>query len=277
MLVGPMTEPYYQDELVTVIHGQAEDVLPTLEAVDHFIADPPYSEQTHGNVRSSKMRANDRGGRYGSDTRRQVELGFEHLTDELRRFLAEQAARLTRRWVLVFSDVESDYLWRQDLVNAGLDYVRTGAWVKTGSTPQFSGDRPATAFEAITIAHPKGRKRWNGGGAHALWSVPIVLNRSRKDPRWHTTQKPLPLMSALVEQFTDPGEVILDPTAGSGTTGVAAKRYGRRAILVERNEAHCESAALRLEQEQPLDLVPVGAQQAFDIDDDEVRAAGWSA
>lgn len=240
---------YYQDDLVTVHHGKVEDVLPKLSTVDVTITDPPYSEHTHKSVRSAKMHANDRGGRYGSDVRRTVELGFESLTPELREFCAVQFARLTQRWVLVFSDVESDYLWRDDLVTAGLDYVRTGAWVKVGSTPQFSGDRPATGFEAVTIAHPKGRKRWNGGGKHALWSVPIVLNRSGNDPRWHTTQKPLALMDVLVDQFSEPGETILDAFGGSGTTAVAASRLGRKCIVIEQNEGHCESIVKRLSQQ----------------------------
>lgn len=258
--------PYYQDELVTLYHGRAEDVLPSLAGWDHFIADPPYSERVHGAARSRVMRANDRGGRYGADLRRNVDLGFDHLTPELRSFLAEQAAR-TARWVLVFSDTEGAHLWAEALEDKGLDYVRGGAWIKRGSTPQFSGDRPATGFEAITIAHPKGRKRWNGGGSHAVWDVPIVLNRARADKseRVHPTQKPLRLMEQLVEQFTDPGEIILDPTAGSGTTGLAAKRLSRRAVLVEQNERHCEAAATRLETEAPIQLVPVTAPEAFDF------------
>jgi len=263
-----MSAAYYEDEFVRLIHGEAEDVLPTLEAVDHFIADPPYSEHVHGSARSRRMQsANDRGGRYGADLRRNVDLGFKHLTPELRSFLAEQAARLTSRWVLVFSDVEGAHLWSEALTGAGLDYVRTGAWVKRGATPQFSGDRPATGHEAITICHPSGRKRWNGGGTHAVWDVPIVLNRSRADKseRVHATQKPLVLMGKLVEQFTDPGELICDPTAGSGTTGVAAKRLGRRAVLIERDEKHCEAAARRLEGEQPMMLPPVTQTAAFDF------------
>ncbi len=176
------TEPYYQDDLVALWHRKAEEVLPTLDEVDHFIADPPYSEHVHSSARSRRMQsANDRGGRYGADLRRNVELGFTHLTDELRDYLAMEAARLTRRWVLVFSDVEGAHLWAEALEGHGLDYVRTGAWVKRGSTPQFSGDRPATGHEAITICHPSGRKRWNGGGTHAIWDVPIVLNRARAD------------------------------------------------------------------------------------------------
>ena len=244
---------FYQDEWVTLHHGDYRDVLPTLEAVDHIICDPPYSPATHKSVRSRRMSANDRGGRYGADLRRQVDLGFDHITPDDMAFLAGEFARLAARWVLVFSDVESDHLWRAQMVDAGLGYVRTGAWVKRGSAPQFSGDRPATAFESITICHPSGRKRWNGGGRHALWDVPIVLNRARADKseRVHPTQKPEVLMRHLVCDFTDPGEVVLDATSGSGTTGVAAKVEGRRAVLIEQAEAHCETTAKRLELISP--------------------------
>lgn len=243
-----MTTPYYSDDSVTLYLGDCREVLPTLEKVDHIITDPPYSEHVHGAARSSRMQsANDRGGKYGADVRRNVDLGFAHLEPDLRQFCAKQFARLSRRWVLVFSDVESDHLWRSDLSDAGLDYVRTGAWHKLGSTPQFSGDRPATAFEAITICHPKGRKRWNGGGGHALWAVPIVLDRGRNGAeRLHPTQKPEPLMRALVDQFTDPDDVILDAFAGSSTLGIAAKYLGRKAVLIERDEKHAERSALRL-------------------------------
>jgi site-specific DNA-methyltransferase (adenine-specific) len=243
-----MTIPYYQDDAVTLYHGKCEDILPTLSPVASVITDPPYSQHTHKSVRSAKMLANDRGGKYGADTRRAVDLGFEHLTDDLREFCAEQFARLASRWVLVFSDVESDHLWRDSLTGAGLDYVRTGAWIKIGSTPQFSGDRPATGFEAITIAHPTGRKRWNGGGKHAVWSVPIVLDRGRNGARLHTTQKPYPLMQALVDLFSDEGETVLDPFAGSGTTLLAAKQLGRKSIGIEQSEAYCEVIAKRLNQ-----------------------------
>lgn len=246
---GPLS-PYYSDGAVTLLLGRCEDVLPTLEQVDHVITDPPYSEHVHGNARSSRMQsANDRGGKYGADSRRNVDLGFDHLTPELRALCAAEFARLARRWVLVFSDIESDHLWRDDLTGAGLDYVRTGVWHKVGSTPQFSGDRPATAVEAITICHPKGRKRWNGGGSHAIWSVPIVLDRGKQgERRVHTTQKPESLMRALVDQFTDPGDVILDAFGGSGTTAAACKYLGRRCVLIEENEARAEVAAKRLSE-----------------------------
>jgi site-specific DNA-methyltransferase (adenine-specific) len=240
---------YYADESVTLYHGDCREVLPLIDSAHHVITDPPYSEHVHGAARSSRMQsANDRGGKFGADVRRNIDLGFTHLTPAVREFCAEQFARIAFRWVLVFSDTESSHLWRDDLESAGLDYVRTGAWVKLGSTPQFSGDRPATGFEAITIAHPTGRKRWNGGGKHALWTHPIVLDRGRNGARLHTTQKPLSLMGELVGLFTDEGETILDPFAGSGTTLVAAKQAGREAIGVELEERYCEVIAKRLAQ-----------------------------
>ncbi|RBP66387.1 site-specific DNA-methyltransferase (adenine-specific) [Brevibacterium sanguinis] len=241
---------YYQDDNVTLYHGDCAEVLPTLEPVEHIITDPPYSEHVHSSARSRRMQAaNDRGGRYGADIRRNVDLGFDHLDPSLRAACAAEFARIATRWVLVFSDVESDHLWRDDLTAAGLDYVRTGAWIKIGSTPQFSGDRPATGFEAITIAHPKGRKRWNGGGKHAVWTFPIVLDRGRTGGvRLHTTQKPQELMHELVAQFTDEGETILDPFAGSGTTLAAARMVGRKSIGIEANERYCEIIARRLDQ-----------------------------
>ena len=243
-------KPYYEDESVTLYHGKAEHVLPTFDhQVDHVITDPPYSEKVHSNSRSQRMvAANDRGGKYGADVRRNVDLGFDHLTPELRQLCSREFARLARRWILVFSDVESDCLWRDDLTANGLQYVRTGAWIKVGATPQFSGDRPATGFEAVTIAHPPGRKRWNGGGKHAVWTHAIVLDRGRNGARLHTTQKPLSLMAELVGLFTDDGETILDPFAGSGTTLLAAKRAGRRAVGVEKSERYCEVIAKRLSE-----------------------------
>lgn len=243
-----MSTLYYSDRDVTVWHGNALDIMPMLDPVDHVITDPPYSEKVHSTSRSRRMQsANDRGGRYGADLRRNVDLGFDHLDAETRSVASREFARLARRWILTFSDVESCHLWRSDLEESGLDYVRTMAWRKLGGTPQFSGDRPAVAFEAITVAHQPGRKRWNGGGKHGFYEHAIVLDRGRTGGvRLHSTQKPEPLMGAIVADFTDAGDTILDPFAGSGTTGAIAKRAGRKAVLIDSREECCEVMAKRL-------------------------------
>ncbi len=237
--------PYYQSATVTLFHADCRDVLPDLSS-DHIasvITDPPYDDHTHSAVRRSADMPDG--------IARNTDLGFEPLTAELRRFCSREFARLARRWVLVFSAAEQTHEWRSDLEAAGLDFVRTGAWVREAATPQFSGDRPAQGFEAITIAHRPGRKTWNGGGTHALWSYPIV--NGYREARFHTTQKPLSLMRRLVLLFSDHGELVLDPFAGSGTTLVAAHEEGRRAIGIERDERYCEATAKRLEQRLMFD------------------------
>lgn len=249
--------PYYQDGSVTLYHGDCRDVLAEFViasgvGVDHVITDPPYSEHVHSRSRrGGEGLSVDGSGRPASCSFSRVkEFGFEAMTDELRAFCGQVFGELAQRWTLVFSDVEMSHLWRRDIA---ADFVRTMFWRKLGGTPQFTGDRPAVACEAITACHAPGRKRWNGGGKHGFYEVPIVLNRGGNDPRLHTTQKPLELMQQLIADFTDPYEVILDPFAGSGTTGAAAKQLGRRAILVERDERYCEVAANRLRQ-SALDL-----------------------
>lgn len=251
-------KPYYQDSSVTIYHGDCRDILPDLASVAVCVTDPPYSEHVHKKSRAggrelggSELGGSESGRSIGSPANysRSVDFGFESLTEELRRFAADQIALLVKRWALVFSDVESSYLWRTDLVDVGMDYVRTGAWVKKGATPQFTGDRPAVGFEAITIVHQPGKKHWSGGGSHAVWSFPIALDRGGTSPRHHPTEKPLALMTRLVSLFTDPGETILDPFMVSGTTLRAAKDLGRKAIGIELEEKYCEVAARRMAQE----------------------------
>ncbi len=65
----------------------------------------------------------------------------------------------------------------------------------------------------------------------------------------HPTSKPVPLLEYLIRTFSNEGETLLDPFAGSGTAGVAAMRTGRRAVLIEQEEKYCEMTAKRLEAE----------------------------
>jgi DNA modification methylase len=74
----------------------------------------------------------------------------------------------------------------------------------------------------------------------------FIVNKGGDVRTGHQTQKPLALMEILVRLFSDPGELILDPFAGSGTTGVAAVRLGRRFIGWEMSPEYAEIARRRL-------------------------------
>ena len=98
------------------------------------------------------------------------------------------------------------------------------------------------AWTSFPSAVRKFKWRWNG----------MLQERmgKEKEYRAHPTQKPLPLMRWIIEKYSQPDQIILDPFAGSGTTLVAAKQLGRRYIGIEINPDYCKIAEQRLAQEQ---------------------------
>lgn len=241
-----------------VVEGDCLQVMPTLpdKSVDHTITDAPYSEHVHSKNRRM-LRGEGRGrkaivkpnGRVYRECGL-VPLDFEALPDSTRDTAAAQFERVARRWLLAFTNAEAQSKWEAALVAAGARHIRVGAWVKIAAQPQLTGDRPGTGFEAIEIAHASGQRcRWNSGGHHAVWTYQIATDRNGTGDRVHTTQKPVDLMMHLVSDFTDPDELILDPFCGSGTTGVACLRLGRRFIGIEKDPKYAAIARERLEAE----------------------------
>jgi len=211
--------------------------LPDL-SVDHVITDPPYSEWINRNASAAPSPDKNK---HRKVYKRILDIGG--MPNAVIRQLSREFARITKRWVIVWCADITLHLWRHHLARAGLKVTRTGIWVRTRYTPQFSGDRPAMGFELAVIAHRRGRKHWNGGGRAAMWLHPTCQDKGR----FHPTQKPLALMEEIVRDFTDTGDIIVDPFAGSGTTGVAAKRYARRFIGWELREEWATKAMRRIE------------------------------
>lgn len=208
----------------TLYLADAFDILPTLGEVDCIITDPPYGPRTHEGAMTLKE---------GSPS---PLVDFDYMTEEQFIAFCGHAVKLARRWVVMSCE------WRYvtELEKAGLPLVRFGIWLKPNGAPSFTGDKPGTGWEAIAILHREGRKRWNGGGHHAVW----VFNPERGD---HPTQKPLPLLLDWVKKFTDEGDTVLDPFMGSGTTGVACLKLGRKFIGIEKREDYFNTARARIE------------------------------
>jgi site-specific DNA-methyltransferase (adenine-specific) len=204
-------------------------------AADVVIADPPYEAEAH----TSQRLVARAGGKLEVEP-----LTFPPITEELRAVSAFQMARVARRWILVFCQVEAAMKWRAALEAGGAVYKRTCQWIKPDGKPQYSGDRPGIGYESIVACHAPGRSRWNGGGSHGVF----IVNKGGDARTGHQTQKPLALMEILVRLFSDRGELILDPFAGSGSTGVAAIRHGRRFIGWETNASYAAIARRRLER-----------------------------
>lgn len=234
-------KPYYEQDGVTIYHGNNASIWTQLPMCDHLISDPPYSAHTHAKQWIGAALTSDGKPRVSTAHK---ELGFDAIDPIFQAETADRAAHFIRRWSMVFTDLEGIWDWRRFFIQAGLDYVRTCIWDKVDSAPQFTGDRPAASAEALVCAHPAGKKRWNGGGSRNVFRHAVNAEKGGKP---HPSTKPEPLMCELIQLFTDPGETIIDPFMGSGTTLVAAKRLGRKAIGIELEEKYCEIAAKRLQ------------------------------
>ena len=229
-----MTGPWKRCEVIgdaTLYLGDCLEVLPTLGAVDHILSDPPYGDDaTHaGHLSSIKLRDGTPAGQA---------LGFDGISADTLCVMAEAWTKQARRWVVFTCEWKHAHL----LDEAGL-LVRLGIWRKPDGAPQFTGDRPGMGWEAVAICHRKGRKRWNGGGRHAFWSV-------CKGGKWgHPTEKPIGLVGAWVRDFTDEGETVLDPFMGSGSIGEACISQQRRFVGIERDVRWFDIACRRIEAE----------------------------
>ena len=142
-------------------------------------------------------------------------------------------------------------------------------WVKTNPMPNFRGTRFTNAHETLIWATPtktgkytfnyETMKKLNGGKQmRSDWDINICLGEERlKDENGkslHNTQKPLDLLHRVILSSTKPGDIILDPFMGSGTTAAAALELGRRFIGIEREESYVHAARNRIANVRPINL-----------------------
>lgn len=214
-------KPHYQDDLVTLIHGDCREVLPGLECAV-IVSDPPY----------------------GADATSRWEGAFGDLR------IKGDATTQLRDWLVAFAAEHSipAVLFGSPRVLRPANCRAVLIWDKGEHVGMGDLSLPwSPNFEEIYVLGDG----WRGHrGSSVLRSLsPAAFNRGE---RVHPMQKPVGLLAALIEKAPD--GMIVDPFAGSGTTLAAAKLLGRRAIGIEIEERYCEVAARRLSQE----VLPLG-------------------
>ena len=226
-------------------------------SVDLVFADPPYNLQLRGDLTRPEGGTVD-----AVDDDWDRFDGFADYDRFTRAWLAE-ARRVLKPdgglWVIgsyhnifrVGAAVQDLGFWIQNDV----------VWNKTNPMPNFRGTRLTNAHETLIWAarSEKGRPTFNyealkelneGTQMRSDWSLPICTGHERlKDAagtKAHPTQKPEALLHRILVATTNPGDVVLDPFFGTGTTGAVAKRLGRHWIGIERERAYREVAAERI-------------------------------
>lgn len=241
-------QPYFDDGQCVIYHADARELLPQL-TWDAIVADPPYGT-----------------GWYETDT--DVTRELVPLVQRGRACVFGYAERLVRLCLLA-QVVPSEWITWWPTNGACRGFNLSGARNESEAIAFFGTHRVALLREPRSEASKRVLKYEHASPAHArqLLSNGDPASRRVSDvwryaapglgflgsQRVHTNEKPLALMRRLVEAEAAPGELVLDPFMGSGTTLRAAKDLGRRAIGIELEERHCETAARRLSQ-QVLDF-----------------------
>src|SRR5215472_451730 len=247
-----------------VIEGDCVEVMKTLPdgCVDLVFADPPYNLQLQRELRrpdNSKVDAvDDDWDRFGS---------FDEY-DRFTRVWLSQAKRVLKDdgglWVI--GSYHNIFRVGAILQDLGFWILNDVVWRKTNPMPNFRGRRFTNAHETLIWAS-KGSKSaytFNYEAMKALndelqmrsdWHIPICAGGERlKDEdggKAHSTQKPEALLHRVIVSSTKPGDEILDPFFGSGTTGAVATRLARRFIGIERDPNYARVARHRI-----ADVVP---------------------
>lgn len=214
-------KPYYADEAVTLYHGDCREILPDLDPVDLVLTDPPY------------------GINYISNS--SVGRGTRPITnDGARLAVALQRAvipMLRANHVLWFTRWD---VWPDVWMELGPWFPLRGMLVWDKSTPGMGDlNHWGPSYELIASA---GWGKITGGRDQSV----LRYLTTAQAARFHPTEKPQALLQYLIEKLD--AQTVLDPFAGGGSTLVAAKRQGRKAIGIEVDERYCQTIAERLDQ-----------------------------
>ena len=242
-----------------ILLGDCIEILDSLpaESVDVIFADPPYNLQLSGDLHRPNNSRVD---------------GVEEQWDRFDSFAAYD--RFTQAWLTAARRVlkPNGTLW---VIGSYHNIYRVGAtlqdlsywilndivWVKTNPMPNFRGKRFTNAHETLLwcAKSKEARYTFNYEAMKALnedlqmrsdWVMPLCTGQERlknhKGEKAHPTQKPEAMLHRVILAASNPGDVILDPFFGTGTTGAVAKRLGRDFIGIEREAQYAEVAKKRI-------------------------------
>ncbi|MEM6740282.1 MAG: site-specific DNA-methyltransferase [Pseudomonadota bacterium] len=252
--------------LNTIIAGDCIDAMGALPdaSVDLIFADPPYNLQLKGELhRPDNSRVDAVDDAWDRFT------GFEAYDRFTRAWLAEARRVLKPNGALwVIGSYHNIFRVGAAVQDQGFWILNDVVWRKANPMPNFRGKRLTNAHETLIWASRSEAAKYtfNYEALKALnegiqmrsdWLLPLCTGHERlKDARGdkaHPTQKPESLLYRVLVGTTNPGDIVLDPFFGTGTTGAVAKALGRDWIGIEREARYREIAAARIGQVRKLD------------------------
>ena len=258
-----------------ILVGDCADVMKSLPdaSVDLVFADPPYNLQLGGDLHrpdNSKVDAVDNDWDQIGDFDAYDLFSCAWL-EEARRVLKPNGALWT---IGSYHNIFRVGAFLQDM---GFWILNDVIWRKSNPMPNFKGTRFTNAHETlIWAAKDKDAKvTFNYAAMKALndgvqmrsdWTLPICAGAERlktsEGKKAHPTQKPESLLHRVLLATSNPGDVVLDPFFGTGTTGAVARKLGRRFIGIEADPGYAETARKRIAAISPADKAALAVTQS---------------
>jgi len=243
-----------------ILKGDSRDVLNQLpeKSVDLIFADPPYNLQLQNTLVRPNLTEVD---------------AVNDEWDKFNDFATYD--QFTRDWLLACRRVLKDTgtLWvigsyhniyrvGSILQDLGYWFLNDVVWVKTNPMPNFRGVRFTNAHETLLWCKKSKDQKKYTFNYHAMkmandekqmrsdWELALCTGRERltvNGEKLHTTQKPEALLYRVILSSTNPGDIVLDPFFGTGTTGAVAKKLGRHFIGIEREDKYIRGAQARID------------------------------
>ncbi len=210
--------PYYEQDGIVIYHGDCREVLDYIERPDLVLTDPPYIVS--------------RFGRHGAgDAMAGTDDGYWLLPSFVQTYRAMQKDAFCVSFYSWRNADDMLYAWRA----ARFDPVSHIVWVKS-----------QMGLGVYTRAKHESAYLLVKGSPKPVKVIPDVIEWRRERDKVHPAQKPVDALIPIIDAF--PSSLVLDPFMGAGSSLVAAKQRGRRAIGIEIEERYCEIAAKRLQQ-----------------------------
>ncbi len=242
----------YQGDCLEIMRNLPE------KSVDLIFADPPYNLQLQKTLLRPNLTLVD---------------AVNDEWDQFENFAVYDA--FTREWLKACQRVLKDngtiwvigsyhniYRVGSILQDLGYWFLNDVIWVKTNPMPNFSGVRFTNAHETLLWCKKSKEQKRYTFNYHSMkmfneekqmrsdWELSLCTGKERltiNGEKLHTTQKPEALLYRIILASSNPGDIILDPFFGTGTTGAVAKKLGRYFIGIERDEKYIEGAQARIE------------------------------
>ena len=235
------TEKYtlYNDDCITVL----DNMIQNGDTVDMIFTDPPYRVTSRGNAGNS-------GGMLQKKINKAGQV-FEHNNIEIEVYLPKfyKVLKETGHCYIMTNHKNLTHFlkvideWKDPDTNEGFHFIKSLIWDKGN---KIMGQFYMNQFEYILFLRKGAGKKINNCGASDLISIPNKKTKDETGKNIHDTEKPVDLCKILIENSSNPNEIVFDPFMGIGSCGIAAKQLGRKFIGIELDSNYYEIAKSRI-------------------------------